>query len=936
MKDTALKDGIRACLSLPARLWRLLQEKYRSRPDSYLIFCFLLPFFLMLLIYAVMGTWPFGRSSVLVLDLNGQYVYFFEALRDFVWGDTSLLYSFSRSLGGEFMGMYAYYLASPLSYIVALFPKNGILDAIFLMLLIKQGLSGLSFGWFLRKTARLSPVTTVIFSTVYSMSAYGVVMQHNTMWTDNVILLPLVALGIRALVTEGRYKLYTFSLILALMSNYYIGYMTCIFCVLYFFYVHLSLNKNERNPRGHRFHFLRSGIRFGVFSLISGAISMLIVIPAVYSLTFGKSTFSSPTYEFTSKLDLFDILTKFFFGAYDTVRPEGLPFVYCGVITLLLIPFYFISRRSTVREKGANTLLCLLLIFSFSIQVIDMIWHGGQAPNWLNYRYSYMLSFLMVGMAAKGFEDLRAHKARFVLYAAAPLLLVLILAEHFGYTHLDSIFMPIGLNLICIGIYVIALSLFILRRDCTKRYASLCMLVLISLEMFLGGLLNIIQLHLDVVISSRDSYYQFKERWEGAIEAADEMEDSPFYRMEKLIYRRVNDPYMLDYRGVSGSTSTLNRDTIAFLNAMGYSSASHASCYTGTNPFVDSFLSISYVAGEAATVFPENYEEIYNNGDVVTYHNPSALPIAFGVANTVNGITFHHYELDKDGKRVDPDDQREIHNEISPFLRMNALASALLGEKVQLFSPVSYRYRGENVIHLSASTHYSKISEGAEAYVNFTVNAPEGQELFAYFPTDTYTGADYYLNGTKIGRHFVYEQSGYLCLGSYDAEETCTLSFRLEKDGIHIKRNVDYFYTMDRAIYERLIATLSAGGYRVSECTEDRFSGTITVNEGFETVLTTIPYDKGWKITVDGEEIEGYETLDALLAFDLPAGEHTLTLRYMPDEYILAFSIFLTGTAILAAVLLGDYLLHHRRNKGSAKDADRKDDPLCSIISEEN
>ena len=930
-----LKERATACLALPGRLWRLVQKKYKSHPASYLIFCFLLPFFLMLAIYAVMGTWPFGRSSVLVLDLNGQYVYFFEALRDFVWGDASLLYSFGRSLGGEFMGMYAYYLASPLSYIVALFPKDGILDALFLMLLLKQGLSGLSFGWFLRRTTRLSPVTTVIFSTVYSMSAYGIVMQHNTMWTDNVILLPLIALGIRALVAEGKYKLYTFSLILALMSNYYIGYMTCIFCVLYFFYVHLSLNRSERNPSGLRFHFIRSGIRFGAFSLIAGAISMLIVIPAVYSLTFGKNTFSDPTYEFTSKLNIFDILTKFFFGSYDTVRPEGLPFVYCGVITLLLIPFYFISRRFTVREKGANALLSLLLIFSFSIQVIDMMWHGGQAPNWLNYRYSYMLSFLMVGMAAKGFEDLRAHKARFVLYAAAPLLLILILAEYWGYSHLDSIFMPIGLNLLCIGIYVIALSLFILRRDSTKRYASLCMLVLISLEMFLGGLLNIIQLDMDVVISSRDSYYNFKERWEGAIEAAKEQDDRPFYRMEKLVYRRVNDPYMFDYYGVSGSTSTLNRDTIAFLNAMGYSSASHASCYTGTNPFVDSFLSISYVAGEATAVFPESYEEIYNNGDVVTYRNPNALPIAFGVSDSINDITFHHYELDKDGNRVDPDDSREIHNETSPFLRMNALASALLGEEVNLFTPVTYRYRGDNVIHLSSSTHYAKASETADAYVNFTLTAPAGQELFAYFPTDTYTGADYFLNGEQIGRHFVREESGYLCLGSYETGDTCTLSFRLEKDGIYIKRNVDYFYAMDREVYERLISTLSAGGYRVTECTEDRFEGTITVQEGYETVLTTIPYDKGWQITVDGERIEGYETLDALLAFDLPVGKHTLSLRYMPYEYILAFYIFLAGTITLAAILVGEHLLR-KRTKESATRADGKETPLCSITFEEN
>ena len=197
---------------LLARAVRWSKAEYQKRPGSYLIFCFLLPFGLMTLIYALIGTWPFGKASVLVLDLNGQYVYFFEALRDFVWGDASLLYSFSRSLGGEFLGIYAYYLASPLSYIVALFPADAILEALFLMFVIKQGLCGLSFGYFLRKTTDLSSTTTVMFSSVYALTAYGIVMQHNTMWTDNVILLPLIALGIRLLITEGKYKLYTISL----------------------------------------------------------------------------------------------------------------------------------------------------------------------------------------------------------------------------------------------------------------------------------------------------------------------------------------------------------------------------------------------------------------------------------------------------------------------------------------------------------------------------------------------------------------------------------------------------------------------------------------------------------------------------------------------------------------------------------------------------
>ena len=48
---------------------------------------FLIPAALTYLAYAIFGLYPFGEESVLCLDLNGQYVYYFEALRDAFWGD---------------------------------------------------------------------------------------------------------------------------------------------------------------------------------------------------------------------------------------------------------------------------------------------------------------------------------------------------------------------------------------------------------------------------------------------------------------------------------------------------------------------------------------------------------------------------------------------------------------------------------------------------------------------------------------------------------------------------------------------------------------------------------------------------------------------------------------------------------------------------------
>ena len=89
---------------------------------GYLLLATVIPAVLFFLIYLVRGLYPFGDGTVLVLDLNGQYVYFFEALKNTVLEGGSLLYSWSRALGGEFLGMYAYYLASPLSYLICLSP----------------------------------------------------------------------------------------------------------------------------------------------------------------------------------------------------------------------------------------------------------------------------------------------------------------------------------------------------------------------------------------------------------------------------------------------------------------------------------------------------------------------------------------------------------------------------------------------------------------------------------------------------------------------------------------------------------------------------------------------------------------------------------------------------------------------------------------------
>ena len=164
---------------LASRLGKLI-DSVKKRPTFYLIYAFLLPVALNYLIYLAMEIHPFGNGSVLVLDLNGQYVYFYEALRNAIYGKMSFIYSFCCNMGGEFMGIFAYYVASPFAFLVALFPQERILDALLFIFLLKTGISGFNFGFYLHRTSRgkVNKLSVVTFSVLYALTTYAIIHQH--------------------------------------------------------------------------------------------------------------------------------------------------------------------------------------------------------------------------------------------------------------------------------------------------------------------------------------------------------------------------------------------------------------------------------------------------------------------------------------------------------------------------------------------------------------------------------------------------------------------------------------------------------------------------------------------------------------------------------------------------------------------------------------
>ena len=95
------------------------------------------------------------------------------------------------------------------------------------------------------------------------------------------------------------------------------------------------------------------------------------------------------------------------------------------------------------------------------------------------------------------------------------------------------------------------------------------------------------------------------------------------------------------------------------------------------------------------------------------------------------------------------------------------------------------------------------------------------------------------------------------------------------------------------------------------------FSGDINASKA-GVMFTSIPYDKGWTVKIDGVETETFKLGDALLGFYITEGEHQVRFAYTPSGLTAGIIISIVCLLIFAALIV-IYCLHDTRSKIIAK-----------------
>lgn len=195
------------------------------------LLCFMLPAIITLIAFAKMGMAPFGKSSTMIMDMAGQYVEFLCGLKN---GD--VFFSWSKSLGGNYIGVFTYYVSSPLSLLTLLCPNSQMPIGVLFLTVLKIGLAGLTFSFMLKYKFGRYDLSTVLFSMLYGLMSYNIAYSMCIMWLDGVIWLPVIIIGIEKILKGKNNWILTFALFVSFISTYYISYMIGIFTAIYFLY----------------------------------------------------------------------------------------------------------------------------------------------------------------------------------------------------------------------------------------------------------------------------------------------------------------------------------------------------------------------------------------------------------------------------------------------------------------------------------------------------------------------------------------------------------------------------------------------------------------------------------------------------------------------------------------------------------------------------
>lgn len=854
------------------------------------------------------GLYPFGNSMILAHDGWHQYYNFLVDFRNILLSGGSLQYTFKIGMGIGYSSLYAYYLASPLNFLCVLIPAAYMTEFYAFLTILKISLAGMFFGVYLRIVYRKNDKMIPIFALMYAFCSWAAGYYWNLIWLDAFALLPLLIAGTVCLLRDGKFRLYLISLALTLWCNYYIAYFCCIFVFLCFIGYNIVCWNGFRN-------FLRRFVRIGICTVIAVSLTAVLLIPTLKAMQITNSAKTREvsllamnivegTYGTTSEgqsiLSLLksETLPGFFDASRQVLSglmtyPEitsmsGLPNVFCGFSAAILGIYYLLCKKIKLREKIFNLLLLFFLMTSFILRGLDYAWHGFHFPNQLPYRFSFLFSFVLIGMAYRAYHligDFKKWHLAIIVPLSALLIVNLVGAEMSGL-----------LRFVLNAAVLLGMIGFFLLRGTTQKRRMLSNLLLVSVvicEMLvcLGSGIG------KIGFTSRDDYPKAATGVQALLEYADTHSNDVFHRTEVSATQTLNDGALNNYYGASIFTSSANVNFTRFSRSLGFSSwpGSNRTSYYEGSPFTNTMCGIRYILDRDGKHLDPRFNTLAASSDGVNLLECSSY-IAPGFM-TDSALAEYVSEAAP----------------FNPFDAQEAMFRSATGVDAPLYQLIPHQ--GTECeegcsISFNAGTQFSySLQETGTSDFGILYRAAESGLYCATVKADKGKEVKVYRNGELLMTRNIKAQSLF-SLGELDAGDEIKLTVSV-KDGKKGTITADVRLHND-AVYRQGLEQLADEPWVLTEFDDTHFVGTVEAKQD-GLFYTSIPYEPGWTAEVDGKPVVLAETFDAskndvkltdaVISFPLSAGKHTVELDYTTPGLGLGAVVSAVGALALALLL---------------------------------
>ena len=816
-----------------------------------LIIAFVVPLICFVFMYIGRGIYPFGDEMYLRSDMYHQYATFLKEFQSILKNGDSLLYTWNIGLGSDLPGTYAYYLATPLYWLMAILPSDYIPEIMSGFIALKAGLMSATFAYYVQQHTGKRNMMAAAFGIFYAFSSYMAAYSWNLMWLDCLLLLPLIVLGLERLVKRRRVTLYTISLAVAILSNYYIAIMICIFLVLYFFY--LVLCEPGKSGTGGAGGFGRTLGRFALYSVLAGLMAAATVIPAFINLSSTASgDFSFPT-RLTFYFNVLEEIAHAVMNVEPTVLSGYIPNIYCTIGLFVMIPLFMLCRKIKAKVKIGKAILMLIFLFSFALNIPTYIWHGFHFPNSLSSRQSFIYIFLVLVMAYEMMIRIDAFK----YYEIGACFLageIAIYALQVLYASEDYSVMLVTISALFLALYFIWMMLR-KSRKVKPVIMTIAILVLAIAEAMVNTNVT------GYKTTGRSVYMADNEAYTALLNSVED--EDGFYRVEKVVRRTKNDGAWLNYMPASEFSSTTLSGISDFYNDMGMQGSTNSFSYYGHTPLTTAMLGVRFEL--SSTEREDTLQELYGEqGGYYMYENKYALSLGYMVDSSVMGISM--------GGETAFDNQNTFVKEATGVKGLFKIMSSVSGE-----------------------TATFEVREDGRAYIYLTEKV---KSIYVTVTTD----------GSAISEesYSSLENQQIVDLGDCEAGDVFTVSSTDDDaDSVSLYPAVMSYEKLDEAM-----EVLQKNQLQIDTFEDTYVRGTITADED-GVMMTSIPYYDGWEVYVDGVKQELTSFRNAFIVVNLSEGTHTVEFRYHSPGLVAALVI--SGVAIAIFVLL--CVLNYKKRK---------------------